>query len=742
MEADQSPAAALESFANEDVGSDEHFQKFFRLEDDRFELDKVSLLACSRQGIQVEELMFRPLETFREKNASEQKQIMRFNMAERRRQAKLKLVEEERELVLHQLFFKSTKLNPTKQRELASAIGGSQPKSPATSNSADGAGAVPELLDALLATGSSQKSPSVQQGGTHLNDFERIRNRELKQVEIQLWQELQQEELHRVILERSRKEAEQAEARKKAQDDARELSRKVIEGRMAKVQETNDHIVEEKRQRFESVERQRQEREARRLAGEEQLKQERALLLENKLRTVAERNKLVTQSFENRCQMQLRDIEHRQALHTERRRNIELHRGTVKEISKIKSLQKAIAIREAALRQEEEEELWKYQLLEKHQEAEDRLKEHQVQMQSMLEDKKNLIQAKEKKRQELKVIQDMKYQEILNTILEKHYQKEQHLLTRQQKIAQLQDLRAEIKQLKLQNWVDNRRRLSRAEEYREMVTQAKIEADRQRTEELLVRRQREHGERMRFKQMTQLEKEALLKEIQGLKSSCDPHVLLNKSEQLALLSAGGARGDGDRSPSWKLSFHRDGGPSRAESPDGTKSPSSQRSASPSPTQRGPGSAHPSGKSLRQELRNSINRRVGDNVMHLLDPPLVAPKPLPLEEAEQPGDGTAQKSPQGRNVMRGTVPPGSTHRGQLQGGAVHGSPVAGGSSGARPTVHRMQPPSGGHCIPVEPDPYGLYLAPQPRTALKTFCRHFGPKAQPVRANSAETLSQQL
>lgn len=60
--------------------------------------------------------------------------------------------------------------------------------------------------------------------------------------------------------------------------------------------------------------------------------------------------------------MQLKDMEHRQALHTERRRNIELHRDTVREISKIKSLQKAIAIREAALRQEEEEELWKFQV--------------------------------------------------------------------------------------------------------------------------------------------------------------------------------------------------------------------------------------------------------------------------------------------------------------------------------------------------------------------------------------------
>lgn len=70
------------------------------------------------------------------------------------------------------------------------------------------------------------------------------------------------------------------------------------------------------------------------------------------------------------------------------------------------------------------------------------------------------------------------------------------------------------------------------------VTQAKIEADRQRTEELLAKRQKEHEERMRFKHATQLEKEALLKEIHVLKSSADPHVLLNKSEQLALLSAG------------------------------------------------------------------------------------------------------------------------------------------------------------------------------------------------------------
>lgn len=46
-----------------------------------------------------------------------------------------------------------------------------------------------------------------------------------------------------------------------------------------------------------------------------------------------------------------------------------------------------------------------WQLLERHQEAEGRLQGHQAQMQAMLEDKKTLTQAKEKKRQELKVIQ-------------------------------------------------------------------------------------------------------------------------------------------------------------------------------------------------------------------------------------------------------------------------------------------------------------------------------------------------
>lgn len=51
MEADQTPPAALSE--DDEVGRDLHFRNLFRLEDDHAELDKVTLLACSRQGIQV-----------------------------------------------------------------------------------------------------------------------------------------------------------------------------------------------------------------------------------------------------------------------------------------------------------------------------------------------------------------------------------------------------------------------------------------------------------------------------------------------------------------------------------------------------------------------------------------------------------------------------------------------------------------------------------------------------------------
>ena len=69
------------------------------------------------------------------------------------------------------------------------------------------------------------------------------------------------------------------------------------------------------------------------------------------------------QAFENRCQMQLKDMAHKQQLYFERRKNIVLHRDTMKEINKIKSLQKAISIHENAEKQEEEEEMWKYQVM-------------------------------------------------------------------------------------------------------------------------------------------------------------------------------------------------------------------------------------------------------------------------------------------------------------------------------------------------------------------------------------------
>jgi hypothetical protein len=85
--------------------------------------------------------------------------------------------------------------------------------------------------------------------------------------------------------------------------------------------ETNETIAAQKRQRLEALEKRRQEQEVRKAEESEKLKQERAQLLLNKLYTVAERNKLVQQAFENRCQMQLKDMAHKQQLYFERRKN-------------------------------------------------------------------------------------------------------------------------------------------------------------------------------------------------------------------------------------------------------------------------------------------------------------------------------------------------------------------------------------------------------------------------------------
>uniref|UniRef100_A0A7S1N2T4 Uncharacterized protein n=1 Tax=Eutreptiella gymnastica TaxID=73025 RepID=A0A7S1N2T4_9EUGL len=690
-------------------GMDILFRQLFRIDSTNTECDKLALLACNRQGIRADELMHMAPEDFYEKGINSEQLNMRFVTSEKRRQAKIKLVEAERQALLESLLNKSTKFSPGNRQALISraeqgralqlleGIGIYQ-------DSADGMATSPagtEGAASRCASASSRQAKETSKN-KYQEDYEKLRARELRAVEKELYLEVVSEQLHQTIQEKDAKSKAVAAQRAAALAERAKMAKEIAMAKVEKLNETNERLAEEKRQRFEEAQLRRRQQEARKAEEAEQKAHQRSMRMLNKMYNAAERNRLVQESLESRCEMQREGISHKLQVFEERRKNIQLHRDTKKEIGKIRALQKTINVHEAAERRVEDEAQWKHQIVLKEHAATERVQQQRGHMKAMLQERRLLVEAREQRRQELRSIQEVKYQEGMNHVLMKHHAKQEHIEVKKQKEIQQQQLRAEQKVLKLQNWIDNRKRLNRMEEYKVMVKEAKIAADNRRCEEFQRQRQIAISERQELRRAAQGEKEKLLREIEELRASPDPQVFLNKSSLGASLGVSGRAASatpghgGPRSPPPMLPRPSSLPDLDLASDDSYPSPSAKALSSPADSKRLKGSLlntngtiepklGPSAQvAARRDLRSDISRRLGDSGVHA--PDLQESLGESFHSGRGPwdmsigGTSVSPKSPSSpdsreRPTSGRDTQVGSTSGGQAQGGAPLGS-VAG------------------------------------------------------------------
>eukprot|EP00993_Chasmostoma_nieuportense_P004758 NODE_540_length_2101_cov_21.853597_g500_i0.p1 GENE.NODE_540_length_2101_cov_21.853597_g500_i0~~NODE_540_length_2101_cov_21.853597_g500_i0.p1 ORF type:complete len:682 (-),score=200.33 NODE_540_length_2101_cov_21.853597_g500_i0:38-2083(-) len=495
-------------------GMDPSYISLFRIDDAHPEHDKLALLACSRQGLTPDELLFKPVETFQERGLPQDKATLRFEMAEKRRQAKIKLVADERSALLLQLFQKS---------------GVASQQEPGAPNEASLPSQSLREMDVLNGIKRPPHSAPPMGPSRILSDVEKMRAREMKQVEQELAVEMQREETLAAIEAKNQRDLQVQQQKRLLQQMRSDEKQRAANNKLQRLAEHRLQKEEAQRQKLDEADAQARERERRRQEEFEASRQARNDSSSSKLGKVSERNRLVQESILNRSQMQLQEMAHKQQLHYERRKNIQLHQETLKEVNKIKHLQKAVAIHEAAEMRMEEEEIWKSQLLEKQEQASDRVAQQKAEIEAMNKERRMQQFTKAQRRLELKQGHDLKYKEQTDRVLLKHHKKDHHLAAMKTRAQEERELHLEHKIFRIQNWVDNKARLNRMEEYRKSIKQAKIDADRSRTDQLIEERRMITEERQRHKKAAQLEKEKLLKEVEKLRCSADPQSLLKSS---------------------------------------------------------------------------------------------------------------------------------------------------------------------------------------------------------------------
>eukprot|EP01006_Ploeotia_vitrea_P054569 TRINITY_DN67901_c1_g2_i5.p1 TRINITY_DN67901_c1_g2~~TRINITY_DN67901_c1_g2_i5.p1 ORF type:complete len:780 (-),score=81.35 TRINITY_DN67901_c1_g2_i5:317-2656(-) len=487
---------------------DDKFCQLFRLSDENTELDKLTLLACNRQGVMVDELMFKPEQHFAEPGLAPDKRTMRFNTYEKRRQAKINLVEDERSSLIMELFQKSTykaKLNED--------------------------GTIAAAVDTTVVQTDPEYTRKLREKADA--DINRLRVREMKLVERQMQFEVSREELDNRIKAREDKRVLHEQAKQRQREKESKKKQKLLHEKLDRLRLVNAIHEEQKREKTLKKEDVRKEREVRKHEETVQYQQAKAEELANKLYTVTERHKLVQESMVSRAEMQLKDMAHKQQLHYERRKFLTLHRDTLKEVNKIKALQKQIAIHESCAQRNGEEELWKETLLEKYSKAQERVEEQKEHKRIAVQEKRLVAAEKERRRKERVCRNELKTHELAAKLLDKHEQKAEIIAMKKAKLDVDAQIRAEQKRIRMQNWMDNKARIDRVTDYKQMVILSKIEQDKNKIERMKNEKDKMLLEHTRQRQATALQKEKLLAEISHLRTSAEPHAFLAKSKALS-----------------------------------------------------------------------------------------------------------------------------------------------------------------------------------------------------------------
>eukprot|EP01063_Lacrimia_lanifica_P012823 TRINITY_DN19530_c0_g1_i1.p1 TRINITY_DN19530_c0_g1~~TRINITY_DN19530_c0_g1_i1.p1 ORF type:complete len:715 (+),score=273.72 TRINITY_DN19530_c0_g1_i1:45-2189(+) len=501
------------------------FREFFRLKHPEDTMDKVSLMACKRQGIE-------PAELFLPDHAAYRKEV-EFVNAGRQREKKCAMVREERARLVVTLFSRATakfrrmkaveaRVNQVPGKPADAPSSTASPTSPPSQSPARAASGVasslpPQSPTATAATGGMSPEAlklSPTAASAEINQFV---NRQLRQVLGERQEELDRQRLQQVLIAREEQSVRLEQERAATREKDRKAAQAKRSERLARSHLKTEYTFLNNRMSYEGRRQARSEKEAAFDGKKAEIQRAKRHEAEAKMSVARDRWDAVIEGMEAGCRNLQSQIETQLTTHEQRKRDIlraQTKRIEQRRVQRIERLvhQAQVAERQA-LREEAAAESVKQHAEEIERRCEARERAIRDSALAAAEEKKRKKEALALNRSKLDRIRESRVDEMIETAV----QKERYLQRQEEDRRETLEAKKEDKRLRMDNTLGNLTRLEKRNEYQAMMSRVKIELGLQQKIMLDRERKRQAVEREVRKQQCELAKKQVKDEIAKLR---------------------------------------------------------------------------------------------------------------------------------------------------------------------------------------------------------------------------------
>eukprot|EP00760_Papus_ankaliazontas_P006808 PhM_4_TR1317/c3_g1_i1/m.52844 len=491
-------------------------------------LDVVSLLACHRQGIEPQDLLYTP------DNEA---------LSEERRKAKIRLLEQERHVISLEVTTRGASAEGAKARSRL-ALG--QELQALIRRIGDGRITHDPLLGLTIEEerygvleivkqfndASDQKTlalsrsrgviaftPHGEKFGQGEDEVEKLRRRQMRFVAKEFQKEIEGQQLNAKMVDDEERRRQWLERRRQEIQSDALAQQEERSHRLESVKEKSELRYLQMKDRAQEYDKRAAERERKR----QQLLKERAAeqraKSEQRLALVRERALIVQQDAEVRAELLQHEMEQKHVLHEERKLNLQLRRDTQRELARIKELHHTIALKEWSEKQGVLQEMQQVELHRKYVEQDVRvttLVEHAKQHSEVIH---NDVEEKQRIAQE-------KRNEVVLQRLERRHARLQRSLQREEDLQHVHSQDSLQRKAyyyrneqRRRNNEDNRKRLARLAEYKIALQEEKLRQNDERVRQIEQAKQRSHVARQVERQRMADQKQVLMDAVMQLRLS-------------------------------------------------------------------------------------------------------------------------------------------------------------------------------------------------------------------------------
>ncbi len=514
-------------------------------------LDRLSLLACERQGIHpLDELLPMNQDSFRGRNVPQLTEEVRAEQFETRRIQKLRLLEIERKRIIgilmsiHKSFYDDSLSSSAAGRRGGRHIISAEQQLLVTELIAQAdehakspnrrlyrmaflvpderSVAVPLLSRQAVNSSAAQEASEqavkrIQEQGA--KELEKLRQRELRAVEREIDTELVKTEM---LAELQRKEAELRlqKQRRREQAAKKALEQEIVrQSKMEHVTEQQSKLMRERMEELEARCRMREEH-LRDLERKKELEADERCRAEAKAQAEArERARLLREDHEAQRMLLESEVLSRMALHSQRKANMEVRMNTVREMRRLEDRRKFAMVSEFLASSSASHEELAAELAKNDAEAKLRLAEREARQKELLEqhrfNNKEQIELAQQRRSEVDAERGDRASVLMLTLSEQ----ERHVKEVAQAKEAERSLRAELARQRERNISENLGRLDKTYEYRHKMKQLRLEQEKMRTEAQIAAKRELESSLGRSRVKMARDREQLLEQVAKLSAS-------------------------------------------------------------------------------------------------------------------------------------------------------------------------------------------------------------------------------